>query len=57
MKQHYRSDRDYASWRRMLDLNIMGYLVLMAEMVTPMKVSSSYSSSLLQFALVGFSWL
>ena len=33
-------DRDYASWQRMIDLNIMGYLVMMAEFLADMKVET-----------------
>ena len=38
--QHF-ADKDYASWQRMIDLNIMGYLILMAEFINPMKSRGS----------------
>ena len=31
-------DRDYNSWERMINLNIMAYLVIIAEFLTEMKV-------------------
>ena len=31
-------DRDYNSWERMINLNIMAYLVIIAEFLTDMKV-------------------
>ena len=38
--QHF-ADKDYDSWQRMVDLNIMGYLILMAEFINPMKSRGS----------------
>ena len=31
-------DRDYSTWERMINLNIMGYLVIIAEFLGDMKV-------------------
>ena len=32
-------DRDYDSWERMVNLNIMGYLIIIGEFINHMKVS------------------
>ena len=32
------ADRDYSSWERMINLNIMGYLVIIGEFLADMKV-------------------
>ena len=32
-------DKDYDSWDRMIDLNILGYLLIIAEFLADMKVS------------------
>ena len=36
------ADRDYSSWERMINLNIMGYLVIIGEFLADMKVQIIY---------------
>ena len=33
------ADKDYDSWERMVNLNIMGYLITIGEFINPMKVN------------------